>query len=86
MARRRSAPSSQDLESIAGRITPSEDLSKSERINFLVSPTEKREIKETAKTFGLTTTDYLLRLHRLTRSMLQSPARNPARDPDLMEG
>ena len=72
MARRRSAPSSQDLESVAGRITPSEDLLKSERINFLVSPAEKREIQETAAGFGLTMTDYLLRLHRLTKSMLDS--------------
>jgi hypothetical protein len=47
-----------------------EDLPKTARINFLVSPAEKSEIQETATSFGLTTTDYLLRLHRLTRSML----------------
>ncbi len=75
MARRRSAPPSQDLESVAGRISPSEDLSKSERINFLLSPSEKREIQDTATAFGLTTTDYLLRLHRLTRSILDSQKR-----------
>jgi hypothetical protein len=45
---------------------------KLDRINFLVWPAEKREIQETAKAFGLTTTDYLLRLHRLTRSMMES--------------
>ncbi len=45
---------------------------KPERINFLVSPEEKREIQETAKSFGLTTTNYLLQLHRVTRAMLNS--------------
>ncbi len=79
MTRRRSEPSSQDLESVAGRITPSEDLSKSERINFLVSPAEKLQIQESAKGFGLTVTDYLLQLHRVTRAMVESRKRRRAR-------
>lgn len=44
---------------------------KLDRINFLVTPKEKAEIQETAKAFGLTVTEYLLRLHRLTRSMMR---------------
>ncbi len=45
---------------------------KPERINFLVSPAEKREIQETSKVFGLTVTRYLLQLHRVTRAMVES--------------
>jgi hypothetical protein len=48
---------------------------KLDRINFLVAPTEKREIQETAKAHGLTVTDYLLRLHRQTR-VLVSPGKS----------
>ncbi len=43
-----------------------------QRINFLVTPAEKAEIEETAQFFGLTVTDYMLRLHRLTRALLES--------------
>lgn len=78
MTRRLAAPPSQDLEAVAGRITPSKDLSKSERINFLVSPAEKLQIQESAKGFGLTVTDYLLQLHRVTRAMVESQKRRGA--------
>jgi hypothetical protein len=54
---------------------PGERPGKPERINFLVSPAEKREIQEIAKIFGLTTTDYFLRLHRLTMAMMQPRSR-----------
>lgn len=54
---------------------------KPDRINFLVTSAEKREIQETAKAFGLTVTEYLLRLHRLTRSMLVSQKRRVRRAP-----
>lgn len=43
-------------------------LQKAGRINFAVSLEEKAEIQQAAKTFGLTTTDYLLGLHRLARA------------------
>jgi hypothetical protein len=43
-------------------------LQKAGRINFAVSLEEKAEIQQAAKTFGLTTTDYLLGLHRLART------------------
>jgi hypothetical protein len=51
---------------------------KFDRVNFLVSPDEKREIQETAKAFGLTTTKYLLQLHRVARAMLDSRKRASA--------
>jgi len=62
-----------DLKAALGE--PGEHPGKPERINFLVSPAEKREIQETAKVFRLTVTAYLLRLHRLTRSMLDTQKR-----------
>jgi len=43
-------------------------LQKAARINFAVSLEEKAEIQRAAKSFGLTTTDYLLGLHRLARA------------------
>jgi hypothetical protein len=41
-----------------------------ERINFLVTPAEKAEIRSAAKMHGRSVTDYLLTLHRLTVSMM----------------
>jgi hypothetical protein len=61
-----------DVHAALGGAAP---LAKLDRINFLVAPIEKREIQETAKGFGLTVTEYLLRLHRLTRSMIRGRAR-----------
>jgi uncharacterized protein (DUF1778 family) len=43
-------------------------LQKAGRINFAVSVDEKLEIQKAAKNFGLTTTDYLLGLHRVARA------------------
>jgi hypothetical protein len=54
---------------------PGEGHGKPERINFLVSAAEKREIQETAKVFGMTVTRYLLQLHRVTRAMVESQKR-----------
>ena len=51
---------------------PGEGAGKSERINSLVTPSEKREIEETAKAFGLTITKYFLQLHRVARAMVES--------------
>jgi hypothetical protein len=59
---------------------------KLDRINFLVAVAEKQEIQETAKGFGLTVTEYLLRLHRLTRSMLQSRRTRPRRTAGARSG
>jgi hypothetical protein len=46
-------------------------LQKAGRINFAVSLDEKAEIQRAAKSFGLTTTDYLLGLHRLAIAAVQ---------------
>jgi hypothetical protein len=43
-----------------------DQLPKTNRVIFAVSPGEKREMQETASGFGLTLTDYMIRLHRLT--------------------
>jgi uncharacterized protein (DUF1778 family) len=53
-------------------------LQKAARINFAVSLDEKAEIQQAAKGFGLTTTDYLLGLHRLARAAV-SRRRAPSR-------
>jgi len=58
---------------------PGSASGKLDRINFLVTPAEKREIQETAKVFRLTVTRYLLQLHRVTRSMLDSQRGRPAK-------
>lgn len=47
-------------------------LQKAGRINFAVSLDEKIEIQQAPKGFGLTTTDYLLGLHRLARNAARS--------------
>jgi hypothetical protein len=53
-----------------------QQVRKSVQINFLVSPAEKVEIRTTAKMLGLTVTDYLIRLHRLTLSLMTPHRRN----------
>lgn len=60
------------LEEVARLLRPSDVAQEkaTERINFLVSPSEKEAIWGAAEGFGLTITDYLLRLHRLTVSMM----------------
>ena len=47
-------------------------LMKSDRINFAVTPGEKSEIQTAARKYGLTVTDYFLRLHRLARAVSAS--------------
>jgi hypothetical protein len=44
-------------------------VAKTARVVFQVSPAEKREIQETASGFGMTTTEYLLQVHRLFRKL-----------------
>ncbi len=66
MARRRGRR--RDLEADMARLTPAgyeQTLRKSDRINFAVTPTEKNEIRSAATRYGLTVTEYFLRLHRL---------------------
>ncbi len=57
-----------DLEAEMNGLTPAgyeQALRKSDRVNFAVTPQEKAEIKRAATRYGLTVTEYLLRLHRL---------------------
>jgi hypothetical protein len=68
MTRRRGS-GSEDLEQVLRATTPSavrDQLAKTDRLDVRLSAAEKREIQETAQAFGLTATDYVLRLHRLT--------------------
>lgn len=39
---------------------------KTDRVNVRISPAEKAEMAQTAESFGLGVSEYLLRLHRLT--------------------
>jgi hypothetical protein len=50
-------------------------MRKSERINFVVTAAQKREIQATARSFRLTVTDYFLNLHRLAWAMSQGKKR-----------
>jgi predicted DNA binding CopG/RHH family protein len=63
------SPKKQNLDALA-RILSGVDparlaqvLDKKERINLRVSEADKEAMQSTAKAFGLTVTDYLLRLH-----------------------
>ena len=65
-----------DIEKVARRI-PRRDiekaLGKTERLNLLVTPQQKQAIRAAAERYGLSMTDYLLRLHALVES--SSPRR-----------
>lgn len=43
-------------------------LGRTERMNLLVTPGEKQEIRAAAERYGLSMTDYLLRIHALIES------------------
>ena len=45
-------------------------LGKTERLNLLVTPQQKQEIRATAEWFDLSMTDYLIRLHDLVQLQL----------------
>jgi hypothetical protein len=45
-------------------------LGKTERMNLLVTPAQKEEIRLAAERYGLSMTDYLLRLHSLIQSRI----------------
>jgi|GEM_PF-3207560 len=51
----------------------SDTLAKSPRIEMRVTVLEKDEIQRTAKSLGLTVTDYFLSLHRFVRPRLERP-------------
>lgn len=61
-------------------------LAKTARIVFQLAPAEKREIQETASEFGMTTTEYLLQVHRLFRKLSggKTPKSIVRRRTDLM--
>ncbi len=44
-------------------------LGKAERVNFLVTPQKKQEIQTAADRFGLSMTDYLVRLHDMVEAL-----------------
>lgn len=50
-------------------------LTATERITFNVTPVDKEEIRATAEAFGLSMTDYLLRLHALISERLRQEER-----------
>jgi hypothetical protein len=81
MTRRRASIPSEELESVLSPVTSSavrDQLAKNERLDVRLSAAEKREIQETARGFGLTTTDYVLRLHRLTVAIQATKRRGRA--------
>lgn len=66
------------LESDFQKIPPKEiraALGRAERINLLLSPQQKKEIRAAAERYGLSMTDYLLRIHAL----VEDGSRNPHR-------
>lgn len=57
-----------DIEKVARRVSHREigrALAKTERMNLLVTPGQKEAIRAAAERYGLSMTDYLLRLHAL---------------------
>jgi len=50
-------------------------LERSKRVNFTVTPQEHEDIRRTAESFGLTMTDYILRLHALVSERLREETR-----------
>jgi len=50
-------------------------LGRTERMNLLVTPQQKGEIREAAERYGLSMTDYLLRLHEMVNSQAQRQRR-----------
>lgn len=66
------------LEEIARKIPRKEilkALGKTERMNLLLTPQQKEEIRAVAEALGLSMTDYLLRLHALIEARFHGPHR-----------
>lgn len=56
---------------------------KTERLNLLVTPQQKQEIRATAERYGLSMTDYLIRIHALVegRARVRRREGDPEHDP-----
>lgn len=50
-------------------------LGKTERLNLLVTPQQKEGIRAAAERYGLSMTDYLLRIHALVEGRSREPRR-----------
>lgn len=50
-------------------------LGRTARLNVLVTPQQKDEIRATAERYGLSMTDYLLRLHALAETLTRPTRR-----------
>jgi hypothetical protein len=64
-----------DLEKAVRRIRRPEvekALGKTERLNLLVTPQQKKEIRAAAERYGLSMTDYLVRIHALVEDHSRS--------------
>ena len=48
-------------------------LGKTERLNLLVTPQQKEGIRDAAERYGLSMTDYLLRIHALVEGRSREP-------------
>lgn len=46
-------------------------LGRTERMNLLLTPQQKEEIRTAAERFGLSMTDYLIRIHSLIEARLR---------------
>lgn len=69
MASARRFPNASELKKALTPATPwaeRDRLQKDETVNFRVAGEEKREMAAVAASFGLSVSEYLLRLHRLT--------------------
>jgi hypothetical protein len=78
MKREEEPPKMPRLEKLTQQISPKEigvALGKTERLNLLVTPQQKGEIRAAAERFGLSMTDYLVRIH----SLIESQAREQRR-------
>jgi hypothetical protein len=66
-----------DFDKVRSRISGSEvrrALGRTERMNLLVTPSQKAEIRLAAERYGLSMTDYLLRLHALVEARTRQTA------------
>lgn len=55
-------------------------LGKTERLNVLVTPQQKQEIRAAAERYGLSMTDYLMRVHALVEAHIRLDHPRKARE------
>lgn len=68
-----------DLEKVIRQIPKrnvEKSLGRTERMNLLVTPQQKEEIRAAAERYELSMTDYLLRIHALVERRSGEPQRN----------